>query len=122
MKEFNRDIVRINSTVQVKEHIMDQFYNALGVTKDNAERLSKERLDKMASIYFVDCSGATTNFTLPNQYHVTEVFEDYVSIETYEGFSNGYKELQNADIRKYKEKVNSIKLEFDDFYVMGSSI
>ena len=99
---------------------MDKFYDALGVTEKRIQQMSDERLDRLAAGWFIGHKdNMSTNFFIPNQYHVSEVYDDHIRISIYPNFKKGYEEITKVGAQDYRNLVHNIKLGWDDFYVMG---
>lgn len=129
LKELNKNNVTSGSTIQPKSYIIDKFYRALGTTEQEINRLSQERLNKLATGYFLgswnsrlwEPHSTITNFRIPEHYHVNAIEDEYITIQFYSNMRQGYKEVKGSDVDKYHNMVNTIKLKYDDFFLMSNS-
>ena len=130
MKSFNKSIIKEGATIQVKGHVLDLFYTALGISKDEVNKVSSERLNKLAGGFFLanhnphtnTFKDITTNFSIPDKYHLEEIHKKYITISRYSHCKEGFKDLKGVNINAYEKAVSNVKLGYDDFYIMGSSL
>lgn len=128
LEELNKKKITLESTIEPKPHIIEEFYRALGTTEDKIKELSNLRLNKLAGGYFLanynpytnECRDTTTNFRIPNHYHVEEIHDQYITITRYPNMREGYKEVPGLDISNFENTITSIKLKYSDFNLIGS--
>lgn len=127
LEELNRSKIEPGSTIMPKDYIINEFYRALGTSEERINERSKERTNNLANGWFLgtwnetlcESRNVTTNFQIPNCYHINNIEEDYITIRFYSNMKQGYKEVPGLNVEKYHNMVNTIKLKYDDFYLMG---